>query len=114
MGAPEFLLDGPQYQAPVDGLRVSADLAENYDRWTEDLGESEFMGSVSHRWALREAAGVVGAITPWNFPIRSTWPRSVRPLPRMLGGAQPAPDTPWCATALARLARGTPISRPVY
>ena len=64
VGAPEFLLDGPQYQAPVDGLRVSADLAENYDRWTEDLGESEFMGSMSHRWALREAAGVVGAITP--------------------------------------------------
>ncbi|MCB0954518.1 MAG: aldehyde dehydrogenase [Microthrixaceae bacterium] len=106
VGAPEFLLDGPQYQAPVDGLRVSADLAENYDRWTEDLGESEFMGSVSHRWALREAAGVVGAITPWNFPHQINLAKIG---PALAAGCsvvlKPAPDTPWCATALARLAR---------
>ena len=36
-------------------------------------------GHPTRRTLVREAVGVVGAITPWNFPTRSTSPRSGRP-----------------------------------
>jgi aldehyde dehydrogenase (NAD+) len=105
VGAPAFLTSGPQFDAPVADLGFAADLAESYDRWQEDLGESDFMGVHSRRTVLREAAGVVGAITPWNFPHQINFAKVG---PALAAGCtvvlKPAPDTPWCASAVARIA----------
>src|SRR5205807_155530 len=51
-----------------------------------------------------EAAGVVGAITPWNFPL---YLNMAKLSPALAAGCtvvlKPAPDTPWSATALGRI-----------
>jgi aldehyde dehydrogenase (NAD+) len=104
VGAPAFLTTGPQYDFPVEDLGYYADLAEGYDGWVQDLGEKESFGIVSRRSVLREPAGVVGAITPWNFPHQI----NVAKLgPALAAGCtvvlKPAPDTPWCASAVARI-----------
>ena len=105
MGAPAFLTDGPQFVAPVEDLGWYADLAESYDGWETDLGEASPVGVRSQRWIWREPAGVVGAITPWNFPHQINFAKLG---PALAAGCtvvlKPAPDTPWCASAVARVA----------
>ena len=105
VGAPTFLTTGAQLDAPVADLGYAADLAESYDGWKVDLGEASPMGMRSRRWVLREPAGVVGAITPWNFPHQINLAKLG---PALAAGCtvvlKPAPDTPWCASALGRLA----------
>ena len=105
VGAPRFLTTGAQLEAPVADLGVMADLAETYDGWCQDLGEAAPMGIPTHRWALREPAGVVGAITPWNFPHQINLAKVG---PALAAGCtvvlKAAPDTPWCASALGRIA----------
>jgi len=103
VGAPRFLLSGPQFDAPVADIAYCADLLERYE-WRRDLGEREAFGIQSRRWLLREAAGVVAAITPWNFP----WQINIAKVaPALAAGCtvvlKPAPDTPACATALGRI-----------
>ena len=84
VGCPVSLTYGAQLDAPVAGIGWVADLAEKYE-WTSDLGIAEPFGIRRHRYMQREPAGVVGAITPWNFPIqinlaksRRRWPRAAR------------------------------------
>ena len=104
-GAPAALLAGPALVDPVQGLSFAAEMARGYDRWVEDLGTAAPVGVPSHRWVLREAAGVVGAITPWNFPHQINLAKVG---PALAAGCtvvlKPAPDTPWAASALASLA----------
>ena len=103
-GAPAFLTTGPQYDVPVEGLRWMTDLAESY-AWETDLGVAEPMGIPTRRTIRREAVGVVGAITPWNFPNQINLSKIG---PALLAGntvvLKPAPDTPWLACELGRLA----------
>ena len=103
-GAPAFLTAGPQYDVPVEGLRWTADLAESY-AWETDLGVAEPMGIPTRRTVRREAVGVVAAITPWNFPNQINLAKVG---PALLAGntvvLKPAPDTPWVACELGRLA----------
>ena len=60
---------------------------------------AEPLGMPSQRWVRREAAGVVGAITPWNVPHQINLAKLG---PALAAGntvvLKPAPDTPWCAT----------------
>ena len=81
-----------------------ADLAEGY-AWTEDLGEAAPFGMPSRRTVQREPVGVVGAITPWNFPTQINLAKLA---PALAAGCtvvlKPAPDTPGLATMLGRLA----------
>ncbi len=104
VGAPAFLTAGPQYDVPVEGLRWTADLAEGYE-WETDLGVAEPMGIPTRRTIRREAIGVVAAITPWNFPNQINLAKVG---PALLAGntvvLKPAPDTPWVAAELGRLA----------
>jgi len=104
VGAPAFLTAGPQFDFPVEDLGYAADLVESYEGWSEDLGEKESFGIVSRRTLRREPAGVVGAITPWNFPHQINLAKLG---PALAAGCtvvlKPAPDTPWCASALARI-----------
>lgn len=103
VGAPRLLTTGPQFDMPVADLGWVADLAESYD-WRRDLGVATPMGIASRRWVLREAVGVVGAITPWNFPHQINLAKLG---PALAAGntvvLKPAPDTPWCATVVGRI-----------
>ncbi|MCD9624082.1 aldehyde dehydrogenase family protein [Rhabdothermincola salaria] len=104
VGAPRLLIDGPQLATPRDYLIFYADLAESYD-WSTDLGEADTMAGRMHRWVTKEAAGVVAAITPWNYPTQINMAKLA---PALAAGCtvvlKPAPDTPWSGLALGRLA----------
>ncbi len=104
VGTPVALTHGPQLDAPVEFLPYYADLAETYE-WTRDLGNAEPMGMPAHRWIEKEAVGVVGAITAWNFPhqlnIAKIAPAFAAGNTVVLKGA---PATPWAALALGKLA----------
>jgi aldehyde dehydrogenase (NAD+) len=80
------------------------DLAEKYE-WTTELGTATPMGIETTRQIRREPVGVVGAITPWNFPNQINLAKIG---PALAAGntvvLKPAPDTPWVAAELGRLA----------
>jgi aldehyde dehydrogenase (NAD+) len=103
VGAPVMLTYGAHLDGPVGDLAWSADLLDGY-AWEHDLGESEVMGIKSRRYYRRQPAGVVGAITPWNFPHQINLAKLG---PALAAGCtvvlKAAPDTPWCATALGQL-----------
>jgi aldehyde dehydrogenase (NAD+) len=105
VGAPHFLTTIAQLEAPVRDLSVAADLAEGF-AWQRDLGRATPVGVPSHRYVLKEPAGVVGAITPWNFPHQINLAKIG---PALAAGCtvvlKPAPDTPWAAAAVAAIAR---------
>jgi aldehyde dehydrogenase (NAD+) len=56
-----------QCDQTIDWMPFFADLAGSYAFGATDVATCPFMGMVSRRIVRREAAGVVGAITPWNF-----------------------------------------------
>ncbi len=69
------------------------------------MGDAYPMDSGHHAYSLLDPAGVVVAISPWNFPLMmSTW----KVAPALAWGntvvLKPAEDTPVSATILARLA----------
>ncbi|WP_067686471.1 aldehyde dehydrogenase [Nocardia jejuensis] len=103
VGAPVLLTSGPQLEGPISDLEFAAQLAETYS-WETDLGTAVQMGITSRRVVRREAVGVVGAITPWNFPHQINLAKLG---PALAAGntvvLKPAPDTPWCAAALGSL-----------
>ena len=103
VGAPRMLTASAQLEGPVDDLAFSADTAESY-QWNQDLGEASPMGIPTRRTIAREAVGVVGAITPWNFPHQINLAKLG---PALAAGntvvLKPAPDTPWCAAVLGEL-----------
>ena len=104
VGAPAFLLSGPQYDMPVEGVAWVADVAESY-AWERDAGTAQPMGVPTRRTVRREPTGVVAAITPWNFPTQLNLSKVG---PALAAGntvvLKSAPDTPWVAAELARLA----------
>jgi aldehyde dehydrogenase (NAD+) len=103
VGSPVMLTYGAQLDSPVSGVSWVADLVERYE-WEQDLGNAEPFGVPSHRYARREAAGVVAAITPWNFPMQINLAKVV---PALGAGntvvLKPAPDTPWTALLLGQI-----------
>jgi aldehyde dehydrogenase (NAD+) len=103
VGAPVMLTSGAQLEGPVKDLGWAADLAEGYE-WTTELGEATTMGIASRRRVVREPAGVVGAITPWNFPHQINFAKLG---PALAAGCtvvlKAAPDTPWCASVVGRI-----------
>jgi aldehyde dehydrogenase (NAD+) len=108
-GVPRMWTDGPQLRTPVDGLGYLASLLESYP-WERDLGVAAPMGMKTRRRVRREPAGVVAAITPWNFPNQINLAKIG---PALAAGCtvilKPAPDTPLTAAALGRAAARTQI-----
>jgi aldehyde dehydrogenase (NAD+) len=102
-GVPTLWTDGPQLRIPIDGLAYVAGLLESY-QWEQDLGVAQPMGIPTRRRVYREPAGVVAAITPWNFPNQVTLAKLG---PALAAGCtvvlKPAPDTPWTGAELGRL-----------
>jgi aldehyde dehydrogenase (NAD+) len=103
VGAPAFLIAGPQFDMAVETVEWTIGLAEAY-AWETDLGVGVTMGIESRRTIRREAMGVVAAITPWNFPNQINLSKVA---PALAAGntvvLKPAPDTPWLAAELGRL-----------
>ena len=106
---------GAQLDGPMGGIGWIADMLEGY-AFEEDLGIGEPFGMPTKRYLRREAVGVVGAITPWNYPIQINVAKAI---PALAAGntvvLKGAPDTPWSATVLGRfVAEHTDIPAGVF
>jgi aldehyde dehydrogenase (NAD+) len=104
VGTPIMLTYAIQLDSCIDDLQWDIDLIDSYE-WEQDLPVNEFMGMRSARRVFKEPVGVVGAITPWNFPFMLNLSKLG---PALAAGntvvLKPAPDTPWSATFIGRLA----------
>jgi aldehyde dehydrogenase (NAD+) len=105
VGCPRMTTHGAQLDWPVaDGIRWPAKHIAEYP-WTTDLPDIIDDGGVANaRRIVKEPVGVVGAITPSNFPLEVILNKVGQAL--ATGNTvvlKPAPDTPWNATRLGRL-----------
>jgi len=103
VGAPVALTRRGQLELPIADLAVPAGIARGY-RWRTDLGQAAPLGIATRRTLVREPVGVVGAITPWNFPHHLNLAKIGFAL--AAGNTvvlKPAPDTPWCAAEVGRV-----------
>ena len=102
-GSPLLLTYAVQCDAYIDAMPYWAELTTSYE-YERDLSDIRFMGQRQGRIMRREPVGVVGAITPWNFPL---YLNLCKLGPALAAGntvvLKPAPDTPWCATHIGRL-----------
>jgi aldehyde dehydrogenase (NAD+) len=102
-GSPVLLTYSVQCNACIEMIPYWAELAGSY-AYERPMSEIRFLGQPQRRVLRREATGVVGAITPWNFPL---YLDLCKLGPALAAGntvvLKPAPDTPWCATTLGRL-----------
>ncbi len=106
VGCPRMLTFGPQLDAPLDGaITYPARLIDEFV-WEDDLADAtDFRGNRNSRRIVKEPIGVVGAIVPWNFPFEVSITKVAQAL--ATGNTvilKPAPDTPWNATLLGRIA----------
>ena len=95
--------NGPQGEGPLAILDYYLDLMQRYP-WEAELPVTHHMGVPSKRLLWREAAGVVAAITPWNFPFQINIAKLA---PAFAAGCtvvlKAAPETPWTATFIGRI-----------
>ena len=105
VGCPRILTYAAQLDTPLeDGLRYPAKMIEEFP-WERSLPDGSAFGMASRRAVWKEPMGVVGAIVPWNYPFEVTINKIAQAL--ATGNTtvlKPAPDTPWNATRLGRLA----------
>jgi aldehyde dehydrogenase (NAD+) len=103
VGTPIQLTYAVQQDSCIQAMTWDIECAEQYE-WERELGEHVFFGIKSLRRVRREAAGVAGLITPWNFPFMLNLSKLV---PALMAGCtvvlKAAPDTPWSACILGRL-----------
>ena len=102
-GSPVLLTYAVQCDTYIDAMPYWAELAGSYE-YERPMRDTSFMGQPQRRLLRREATGVVGAITPWNFPL---YLNLCKLGPALAAGntvvLKPAPDTPWSATNLGRI-----------
>lgn len=105
-GSTRFNAEGPQAVGPVEMTQWTLDYLKSFE-WEKSLGEYTIasLNTTSRRTVFKEAVGVVAAITPWNFPIQIILAKII---PALAAGCtvvlKPAPDTPWTASLLGRIA----------
>lgn len=104
VGCPVATL-GPQVDSPLgDALWWPAAMIDQFP-WERDLPINAAYGARSWRKVVKEPVGVVGAITPWNYPLQVILNKIGTAL--SMGCTvvlKPAPDTPWNATRIGRIA----------
>jgi aldehyde dehydrogenase (NAD+) len=102
-GAPVSATPFMQIDDPIEMVGYWAELAAKYP-YEERLSDVPYLGRPQGRILRREAAGVAGLITPWNVPL---YLNIAKLGPALAAGCtavlKPAPDTPWCGTALGRV-----------
>ncbi len=95
---------GPQVGSPLSYID---DLLKIFDEieWEKPMGDRPGWVGTSRRTLVKEAAGVVGVITPWNVPLYITVGKVI---PALLAGCtviiKPAPDTPLISAIWGELA----------
>ena len=103
VGTPLMLTYAIQQDSCIDDMEWDIDCIDRVE-WEHDLPVHEFFGMSSARRVVREPIGVVGAITPWNFPFMLNLSKVI---PALAAGntvvLKPAPDTPWSATHIGKL-----------
>jgi aldehyde dehydrogenase (NAD+) len=104
-GCPRMTTTRQQLDVPLEtALRYPLALMDEFV-WESELPNVKGQGGEPNaRRIWKEAVGVVGAITPWNFPFEV----AINKLAQALATGntvvlKPAPDTPWSATFLGRL-----------
>lgn len=104
VGAPGGMVMQAQVDNALNSWRGLLDLFPKL-QWEKPYPDVEAWGAVSHRKAVYEPIGVVGAITPWNFPLFVNTEKVVSAL---LAGCtvilKPAPDTPLAGAIFGELA----------
>ena len=102
-GAPRMITYATQLDEPIGIVAYYANLLKNYPM-TEELGEIETRGQRHRRWTEKEAAGVVAAIIPYNYPVQIALAKIA---PALAAGCtvvlKGAPDTPLITQALGEL-----------
>ncbi len=104
VGSPRAVTYMAQLDGPLaDALLYPARMIDEFP-WERDLGDATVFGINSARQVWKEPLGVIGAITPWNYPFEVT----INKIGQILATGntmvlKPAPDTPWNATRLGRL-----------
>jgi len=102
-GSPVALTYVAQLDEPLNGFGFWIELAKNYD-FERDRGNAVSSGLPSRGVEVREPIGVVGAITPFNFPLMLTLNKIG---PALAAGCtvvhKAAPETPWTSAILGRL-----------
>ncbi|GHJ47606.1 aldehyde dehydrogenase [Catellatospora sp. TT07R-123] len=105
MGAPISLSRTAQVGFPVAVAQSFADLAADF-AWTEQVG---------HSLVVREPVGVVGAITPWNFPLQQIVSKLA---PALVGGNtmvfKPSEQAPLTAAVLAEVTAAAGLPAGVF
>ncbi|RSN63935.1 aldehyde dehydrogenase family protein [Actinomadura sp. WAC 06369] len=103
VGAPRMLTHANQLDVPIEMFRYYADLLREYPL-TEELPDLESRGQRHRRWVEKEAAGVVAAIIPYNYPNQIGFAKLA---PSLAAGCtvvlKAAPDTPLVTLALGEL-----------
>ena len=105
VGAPMAITRlGPQGDGPIGLIDYAVELLSRY-QFDRELPVVNTMGVPSKRLVWKEAAGVVAAISPWNFPFQINLAKIA---PALAAGCtavlKSAPDTPWTATLIGRIA----------
>jgi aldehyde dehydrogenase (NAD+) len=104
VGCPEMTITTAQLDWPLaEALRYPAGLIDTFD-WERVLDGGGLFGERNVRTVVKEPVGVVGAITPSNFPVEVILNKLG---PALAAGntviLKPDPQTPWNATRLGRL-----------
>jgi aldehyde dehydrogenase (NAD+) len=103
-GCPVALTPGIQLDGPISFIDHYIGLLERYE-FERTLPAKDMVGMSAERIIRREAAGVVAAITPWNYPF---YLNICKVSAALAAGCtvvlKPAPDTPWSALALGAIA----------
>ena len=105
-GSTGFLCDFVQVRATIDIARWIGESVEHVVRWTEVSAPRGGPNGMTGNAVVREPAGVVAAITPFNFPF---FLNIVKSIPALAAGCtvvlKPHPWTPLDAFELARAAQ---------
>ncbi|SEH01837.1 aldehyde dehydrogenase (NAD+) [Nonomuraea solani] len=98
LGMPRAMARDAQVAAPAQIFTMAADLAEGFS------APSPVPGAAADTLVVREPAGVVGAITPWNFPLQEI---AAKTAPALAVGCtvvvKPSEIVPMAALRLAEL-----------
>jgi succinate-semialdehyde dehydrogenase/glutarate-semialdehyde dehydrogenase len=96
---------------PLAESRAEIDYGNSFVEWFAEEGRRIYGDVIAsnkagqHLIVIKQSLGVVGAITPWNFPVAMIT-RKISPA--LAAGCtvvlKPASETPFCALALAALA----------
>ena len=104
VGCPAMTTESAQLDWPLaESLRYPAHLIDAFE-WERVLDGGGLFGDRNVRTVVKEAVGVVAAVTPSNFPIEVILNKLG---PALAAGntvvLKPDPNTPWNATRLGRL-----------